>query len=82
MISQNRVHVLRTATLQLGNTLALKQAEGGKRIPGKSQLTRNRCLRQKHIKNEIRSQPAMCQAHTGAYVSLRAPYKTDYSAAT
>ena len=31
-------------------------------------------------KSEIRSQPTMCQVHTGAYVSLLAPGKTDYSA--
>ena len=28
-------------------------------------------------KSEIGSQPTMCQAHTGAYVSLLAPGKTD-----
>ena len=31
-------------------------------------------------KSEIRSQPTMCQVHTGAYVSLLAPGKTDYTA--
>ena len=32
------------------------------------------------IKREIGSQPTMCQVHTGAYVSLLAPGKTDYTA--
>ena len=31
-------------------------------------------------KSEIGSQPAMCQVHTGAYVSLLAPGKTDCTA--
>ena len=31
-------------------------------------------------KSEIGSQPTMCQVHTGAYVSLLAPGKTDYTA--
>ena len=31
-------------------------------------------------KSETRSQPTMCQVHTGAYVSLLAPGKTDYTA--
>ena len=31
-------------------------------------------------KSEIGSQPTMCQAHAGAYVSLLAPGKTDYTA--
>ena len=31
-------------------------------------------------KNQIGSQSTMCQAHTGAYVSLLAPGKTDYTA--
>ena len=31
-------------------------------------------------KNEIGSQSTMCQVHTGAYVSLLAPGKTDYTA--
>ena len=30
-------------------------------------------------KSEIGSQPTMCQAHTGAYVSLLTPGETDYS---
>ena len=33
-------------------------------------------------KSEIGSQPTMCQVHTGAYVSLLAPGKTDYTATT
>ena len=36
---------------------------------------RNSCLRQKHIKSEIGSQPTMCQVDTDAYVSLLAPGK-------
>ena len=32
-------------------------------------------------KSEIGSQPTMCQVHTGAYVSLLAPGKTDYDTA-
>ena len=31
-------------------------------------------------KSEIGSQPTMCQVHTGAYVPLLAPKKTDYTA--
>ena len=31
-------------------------------------------------KSEIGSQFTMCQVHTGAYVSLLAPGKTDYTA--
>ena len=31
-------------------------------------------------KSEIRSQSTMCQVHTGSYVSLLAPGKTDYTA--
>ena len=31
-------------------------------------------------KSELGSQSAMCQVHTGAYVSLLAPGKTDYTA--
>ena len=31
-------------------------------------------------KRKIKSQPTMCQVHTGAYVSLLAPGKTDYTA--
>ena len=31
-------------------------------------------------KSEIGSQYTMCQAHTGAHVSLLAPGKTDYTA--
>ena len=31
-------------------------------------------------KREIGSQPAMCQVHAGAHVSLLAPGKTDYTA--
>ena len=30
--------------------------------------------------SEIGSQPTMCQVHAGAYVSLLAPGKTDYTA--
>ena len=44
-----------------------------------SQLS-NSCLRQKHIKSEIGSNHTICQVHTGAYVSLLAPGKTDYTA--
>ena len=37
-------------------------------------------LAQKTIKSEIGSQPTMCQVHTGTYVSLLAPGKTEYTA--
>ena len=33
-----------------------------------------------NYKSEIGSQPASCQVHTGAYVSLHAPGKTDFTA--
>ena len=34
----------------------------------------------KTCKSEIGSQPTMCHVHTGAYVSLHAPGKTDHTA--
>ena len=65
-------------TLELRNTPGKKtQTKGGTRIYHSS---RNSCLRQKHIQSEIGSQPTMCQVRTGAYVSLLAPEKTDYTA--
>ena len=67
-------------TLELRNTLGKKheQTKGGTRI---YHSWRNSCLHQKHMKErEIGSQPTMCQVHTGAYVSLLAPEKNNYTA--
>ena len=66
-------------TLELRNTSGKKhkQTKGGTRIPGISQLTQF-MPPPETCKSEIGSQPTMCQVHTGAYVSLLAPGKTDY----
>ena len=66
-------------TLELRYTPAKnhKQTKGGTHIYHRRC---NSCLRQKHIKNEIGSQPTMCQVHTSAWVSLLAPGKTDNTA--
>ena len=44
-----------------------------------SQLTKFMPPPEKY-KSEVGSQPTMCQVHTGTYVSLLAPGKTDYTA--
>ena len=56
-----------SVTLELRNTAEKKhkQTKGGTRIYYSSYKS---CLRQKHTKSEIGSQPTMCQVHTGAYV--------------
>ena len=68
-------------TLELRNTPGKKhiQTKGGTLV---YHSWRSSCLRQKHIKSEIGSQPTMCQVHTGAYVSLLAPGKPTIPLAT
>ena len=51
-----------------------KQTKGGTRT---YHGRRNLYHRQKHIQPEIGSQPTMCQVHTGAYISLLTPGKTN-----
>ena len=65
-------------------TLELRNTPGKKHKPKVvhayiSELTQFMPPRERY-KSKIGSQPTMCQVHTGAYVSLLAPGKTDYTA--
>jgi len=65
-------------TLEQRNTLG-KNTNNPRLYTHKSQLTQFMPPPETY-KSEIGSQYTMCQVHTGAYVSLLAPEKTDYTA--
>ena len=65
-------------TLEQRNTLG-KNTNNPRWYTHKSQLTKFMPSPETY-KSEIGSHPTMCQVHTGAYVSLLAPGKTDYTA--
>ena len=65
-------------TLELRNTLG-KNTNNPRKYTHTSQLTQFRPPPETY-KSEIGSQPTKCQVYTGAYVSLLAPGKTDYTA--
>ena len=78
--SHNQVRGHRTGSSQSGAEEypreKHKQTKGGTRL---AQLTQFMPPSETY-KSEIGSQSTMCQVHTGAYVSLLAPGKTDYTA--